>query len=176
MTLADRVRSFLPFLKAKPRLQADQVRGLLPTRNPAVTWSREGNENLVTILAPLPPAQGLRKALARFVGEPAAKRIELSDQIASDVWELCDGKRSVKEICREVAQKYKMGERETEVSVLTFLNMLRSRRLVGVPVEQESLVKTGNSPNQVLTDSKSVYDGNSNSGKSRRTPKRARRR
>jgi hypothetical protein len=140
VSLIDSVKILFPFLRGPLRLPPELLRGLHPVRNPACRWSREGEERLAVIFMPRPPSQGLKMAVAKFIGEPPGKRIELSDELGTDVWELCDGDHTVRDICRELSKKYKLGDRQAEVAVLQFLNMLRSRRLVGIPTREQAQI------------------------------------
>ena len=159
MSFADRVKSMIPFLRGPVRLPPDLLRGLHPVRNPAVRWTREGDDNLVVISVPRPPSEGWKMAVAKLVGEPPTKRIELSDELGSDVWELCDGGHAVRDICRTLSNKYKLGDRQTEVAVLQFLNMLRSRKLLGIPVSEQSQI------DQATGKRKTAVDADANIGK-----------
>ena len=164
---------FLPFLRSSQGLTSQLTRSLHPTRNPAATWKREGEDNNVVIYVPRPPAQGFLKLLSKFVGEPTGRRIELSDEMASYVWELCDGESTVGEICSGVLAKYKLGERQTEVSVLQFLNMLRTRRLIGLPSQEQAAIKQASSKSGQADTAKQTGNS-SNHGNSHHKPKRIR--
>ena len=74
--------------------------------------------------------------MSKIFPEPEEKRIRL-DQIGSIVWELCDGKRTVKEIVDFICEKYKLLPRETEVSLSTYLNSLVKRGLIGFIVPED---------------------------------------
>lgn len=179
MALSDKVKNLIPFLRGPLRLPPDLLRGLHPTRNPFATWQREGEDNNVVIMVPRPVVQGWRMALAKIAGEPPGKRVELSDEIGSDVWELCDGAHTVREICRELSAKYKLGDRQTEVSVLEYLNMLRKRRLLGIPEKEQSSIqqaagKAKSAPADTATTGQ-ASDGNRLGTTKRTRAKRARR-
>jgi hypothetical protein len=179
VSLADSVKNLLPFLRGPLRLPPDLLRGLHPARNPAAQWTREGEENLVVISMPRPPTQGWKMAVAKFVGEAPGKRIELSDELGSDVWELCDGAHTVRDICRELSSKYKLGDRQTEVAVLQFLNMLRTRRLLGIPEREQGAIDraTGKAKASAATTSDlgKASDGDRNDKPRRSRPKGSRR-
>lgn len=132
-----KLRQFLPFLPGGPtKASPQQVLGLRPLRNPAVKWEREGDENLVVIRYTPKPFEGRPRFIDRFFGLPSEKRIELTDELSSAVWEQCDGKHTVAEIAGFISKEYKLGRRQAEVSVLAFLKTLQTKRLVGVPIDQ----------------------------------------
>lgn len=64
---------------------------------------------------------------------PKRRRIQL-DEIGSEVWELCDGKRTVGEIILSFSRTHKLNRKETEVAMLTYFRELAKRRLVGLQV------------------------------------------
>jgi hypothetical protein len=177
LAFADKLRNLIPLLRGPLRLPPDLLRGLHPTRNPAASWSRDDDSGIVVITMPRPPLQGWRMALAKLIGEPPGKRIELSDEIGATVWELCDGARTIRDICRTVSAKYKLGDRQTEVSVLEFLNMLRSRRLIGIPQQEQVAIKqVGDSAQGSKTQTKEAGRPSDGLGKIKRVrAKRARR-
>jgi hypothetical protein len=166
----------VPFLRGPKSVPPGMLRELHPMRNPSATWTRNDDAALVTIEMPRPITQGWRKALAKFVGEPPGRRIELSDAIASDVWEMCDGDTSVGDICKTIATRYKLGDRQTQVSVLQFLNMLRSRSLVGIPPGEQAAI---DAQIDVKKASASALprseDGNGSNGRNQQSAGRARR-
>jgi hypothetical protein len=57
------------------------------------------------------------------------------DEIGVFVWQQIDGKTSVKQIIRFVAEKYDLNLRAAETSTVAFLSLLMRRRLIGMPVE-----------------------------------------
>lgn len=132
-----KLRQFLPFLPGgNPRATPQQMLSLRPLRNPAVKWERAGEENLVVIHYEPKPFEGRPKFIDRFFGLPGEKRIELTDELSSAVWEMCDSKHTVGEIAGFISREYKLGRRQAEVSVLAFLKTLQTKRLVGVPIDQ----------------------------------------
>lgn len=132
-----KLRQLMPFLPGgKPEPAAGQVLALRPLRNPAVRWERKGDDDLVVITYKPKPFEGRLRLVDKLFGLPSEKKIELTDELSSAVWEMCDGKYTVAEIASFLSQKYKLGRRQAEVSVLAFLKTLQTKRLVGVPVDQ----------------------------------------
>ncbi|HEX5322463.1 MAG TPA: PqqD family protein [Capsulimonadaceae bacterium] len=135
--MLDKIRQFMPFLPGgKPQPTQKQVMSLRPLRNPAVKWERAGEDNLVVISYTPKTFEGRPRFIDRLFGISSEKKIELTDELSSSVWEMCDGKHSVSQIAVFLAEKYKLGRRQSEVSVLAFLKTLQTKRLVGVPLDQ----------------------------------------
>ena len=73
-------------------------------------------------------------ALARRLGGGQAKqtkKLQL-DEMGTSVWDLVDGKRSVRTIIQIFAKAHRLGNREAEVSVTSFLRQLGQRGLLGL--------------------------------------------
>jgi len=141
LNLTDRIKNLIPMLKGPVRLPPDVVRSLRPVRSPFLKWRREGPDNLTVIYSARPKDQFWIGWLARLALQPEERRTEL-DEISSRVWDLCDGVNKVSDICKVLVQEYKLGDRQVEVSVLQFLNTLRSKRFVGLTEEDKSKVDT----------------------------------
>ena len=59
------------------------------------------------------------------------KKLQL-DALGTSVWELLDGRRSVRHIMELFADKYRLHPKEAEVSVSQFLRELGRRELIGL--------------------------------------------
>jgi len=74
-------------------------------------------------------------ALARRFGAPAdqvhTKKLQL-DAMGSAVWDLVDGKRSVRRIVQIFAEIHRLEKKEAEVSVTSFIKQLGQRGLLGL--------------------------------------------
>ncbi|WP_419784681.1 PqqD family protein [Maridesulfovibrio sp.] len=62
-------------------------------------------------------------------GSPPIKRLEL-DEMGTLVWDMIDGKNSVRKIAEEFAAKYQVLPREAEVATASFLRDLGKRGLI----------------------------------------------
>ena len=132
-----------------PRLARSDFLRLKPVRNPMVEWKRD-EEGKVRITIPLKKLssqdEGRKRRriglLLRFFPEPKEKRIQL-DEIGSDVWELCDGERTVKDIVDHLCEKYKLLPMEVEVPLNRYLDSLVKRGLIGfiLPKDLEERLK-----------------------------------
>lgn len=74
-------------------------------------------------------------AVARRLGGPQeqkqTKKLQL-DAMGTSVWDLVDGKRSVRMIIQIFAKAHRLENREAEVSVTSFLRQLGQRGLLGL--------------------------------------------
>jgi len=131
---------------AGPSLTRSEFLSLKPVRSPIVKWEKnEKGEIKITI--PLREieerTEGSKKmkkkstgVLSKLFQGPEKKRLQL-DEVGSVVWELCDGKRTTKEIIGHLCQKYKLLPREAELSLSSYLNSLAKRGLIGFILPEE---------------------------------------
>ena len=74
-------------------------------------------------------------AVARRLGghqnRKQTKKLQL-DALGTSVWDLVDGKRSVRNIIRIFAKTHRLENREAEVSVTSFIRQLGQRGLLGL--------------------------------------------
>lgn len=141
--LIDTMSQYVPFLRRRNRPSPQQILRLRPVRNPNVKWSRSEETGLVVIVLENHPYRSWDKMIGKIFQIPTQRRIEMSDELSSLVWELCDGAHTVAGIAGRIAQDYKLTARQAEVSVLAFLNTLQGKRLVGIPVDQAHEIKQG---------------------------------
>lgn len=103
------------FLKAKP------------IRNPGLDWSADEKGVHVTI----PPKRTLfSKVASRFLPLTREKRIVLDDQ-GSFIWNLCDGKTSIKTIAENLNTKYDMPISHAEAALDLYFVQLSKKGLIG---------------------------------------------
>jgi hypothetical protein len=122
----------------------------LPSRKPTITRAQQLSARPYALVEPeiretegggaqlkvkLKPS-GVHRWLLRFP-EGAVKTFEL-DAIGLFVWRACDGKTTVEELIRKVAERLKITNREAEVATLTFVRMLVKKGLLGVEVGKKS--------------------------------------
>lgn len=138
-----------------PSLSRSEFLSIRPVRNPIVEWEKN-EKGEIRVIIPLKKikekAEERKKTrtrrwdlFSRMFPEPREKRIQL-DEVGSAVWELCDGKRTAKEIVEFLCQKYKLMPREAEISLSTYLSSLVKRGLIAfiLPEEiRERLAKRG---------------------------------
>ena len=128
----------LPFLK-KPSLPRSEMLTLRPQRNPVIQWvpkplpegeEAEAARGGVVLTVPRREETPWGKWMTRLLSLPNTKTIEL-DEFGGQVWEQCDGTRSVEQLVQFTCARYKLNRRQGEVSVVQFMRMLAQRRLVG---------------------------------------------
>jgi len=129
-----------------PALSRSEFLSLRPVRSPIVEWEKneKGEIKLVIPLRKIEEKMKDRKKekkrrvtiFSRLFPEPEEKRIQL-DEIGSIVWELCDGEKTTKEIVDFLCQKYKLLQREAEISLSSYLNSLAKRGLIGFIIPED---------------------------------------
>ncbi len=97
-------------------------------------WETSRNSDQVTLAYPV----GMRPLIARLVRQfggdhnrTRTKKLQL-DALGASVWELLDGKRTVKQIIETFADAHQLSFKEAEASVTTFLRELGRRGLIGM--------------------------------------------
>jgi len=127
----------MPFFKPKPKdssLSREEALACVPVRSAAARETRLSSGDIL-IVYPQNMRPWARALLGRFSKNAAAgapiKKLQL-DQLGSSVWEMIDGRRSVKQIAAAFARDHRMPYREAEFSVTQFLRELGKRGLVGM--------------------------------------------
>ena len=105
----------------------------IPVKNTQIRETRLKTGNvLLSYPARIKPwIAGLIRRLGGVSERTRTKKLQL-DAIGTDVWDLMDGKRSVRQIIRTFAEKYQLHPREAEVSVTRFLRELGKRSIIGL--------------------------------------------
>jgi len=114
----------------------------IPKQNDEIAWEQLDNGNIVFTYA-IPLSSFLTALHQKFSKNKAAlptKRLQL-DQMGSFVWNLIDGKNSVKNIIKIFARDYKVTSQEAETAVAAFLKTLGQRGFIGLydPNDEQSL-------------------------------------
>lgn len=92
----------------------------------------ETGDVLLTYLLEMRP--WLARLIRRFGGPDEknyTKKLQL-DGLGTTVWELMDGKRTVRQIILKFAKNYQLPSREAEVAVTRFLHDLGKRGIIGL--------------------------------------------
>lgn len=95
------------------------------------TRSDSGEILLVYTVTVRPWFTGLIKRFGGTSDGTFQKKLQL-DLLGSEVWDLLDGQRSVREVIRQFARRHQLHPREAEVAVTLFLRDLGKRGLVGL--------------------------------------------
>jgi hypothetical protein len=75
------------------------------------------------------------RALSAFLPIPKRRPIEL-DPIGREVWELCDGEHTLREMVKVFQERHKLSRAEAEWSLRTYLRDLGKRGLVVIAVQK----------------------------------------
>lgn len=111
--------------------QLDRMAALacVPLIAPGLSW-RKTNQGEVLIEYPLPIKPFFHAILARFHPEaPETKKLQLDD-MGSQVWQMIDGQKKVKEIITIFAGANDLTQPEAEQAVTLFLRNLGRRGLI----------------------------------------------
>jgi len=121
------------FRKRIPRLTPEQVLTSRPVRNEALkTEPMEGGGLRVHVSR---SGRWWVRLLALLFPIPRERVVEL-DAAGQQVWELCDGKNTLREIMEEFQRQHKLTRSEAEWSLRTYLKDLGKRGLVGFLVKK----------------------------------------
>ena len=104
-----------------------------PIKNPAAKAERIGDGVRITFRAD----ESKRSLIRRIVSlRPSTRKFEL-DAIGTFVWEMCDGKHTTAQIADALAEERKLNRREAEAALLSYLETLAERGVIGVQVEKD---------------------------------------
>ena len=115
------------------RLNRTQALNCSPIKNTRVKATRlDTGEVLLTYPITIRPwIRTLARRLGRDVNQVQLKKLQL-DELGTAVWDLIDGKRSVRQIIKRFVKRYHLQTREAEVAVTRFVRMLGKRGLIGL--------------------------------------------
>ncbi len=106
----------------------------VPHLNPEVKWEQLDSGELMAVYTCYDG--GVRKWLRRLFPRPEKAQVMLDD-IGTRVVRSIDGRRRVRDLIAQMEDELQISRKESEMSVVTFLEMLAKRRLVGFAVPQE---------------------------------------
>ncbi len=123
----------MKFFRSEPKTTLSRSDSLacIPKHNESAQWQQlENGEILFTYAIPLSRFfQSLHRGFSNNQAEVPTKKLQL-DQMGSFVWQLMDGKNSVKDIIRIFADEYKVTSQEAETAVSAFLKTLGQRGFI----------------------------------------------
>lgn len=122
--------------KGRAPLSRDQAFEARPVRNPRLKWRVNDAECVEVIVPRRKDTVGRLLGFLFFV--PDNRPVTL-DEVGSRVWHLCDGEHTVAQVAQTLADEYKLGRREVEVSLTEYLRTLGKRGMVGFLVPKEFL-------------------------------------
>ncbi|UCF92468.1 MAG: PqqD family protein [Desulfobacterales bacterium] len=115
------------------QLHRAEALNLTPVKNvQAVVERLTANEviiNYPTIMRPW--IAGWVKRFGGPEGRVQTKKLQL-DALGTEVWDLVDGKRSVRQVIQAFAAKHQLQPKEAEVAVTRFIRELGQRGLIGL--------------------------------------------
>jgi len=128
--------------RRRQRLTPEQILGSRPVRNQNLR-TEDLEDGGLRILA------GRRedwwvKLLGVIFPIPRERRLEL-DSVGKQVWELCDGEHTLREMIGEFQRQHKLTRAEAEWSLRNYLRDLGKRGLVGFTVEKTGESSSGQS-------------------------------
>ena len=138
--------------EAPPISRGDFLK-IIPVPNPKLKMEKDENNNITLILQreepkeekkeeqeEKPERRQRRSIIPSPPSQPRQKKIHL-DTVGSIVWELCDGKRTTKDIAEQLRVKYRMLPSEAEISLNSYFNELAKRGLVAFLIPGEVAAK-----------------------------------
>ena len=104
-----------------------------PVKSVHVTETRleTGDVLLIYPVEMRPLLTSLIRRLGGPTGKTYTKKLQL-DALGTAVWELMDGKRTVRQVVQRFAMKHQLHSKEAEVSVTLFLRDLGKRGIIGL--------------------------------------------
>jgi hypothetical protein len=116
-----------------PAISRAEALDRIPAKNVQITEDRlETGEVLIGYPVTIRP---FFAALVKRFGGPEeqvqTKKLQL-DTLGSSVWDLLDGKRSVRQLIQIFAETHQLQPREAEVAVTQFIRELGRRGLIGL--------------------------------------------
>jgi len=124
----------LLFEKKMPQLTRDQVLNGRPLRNPSLEWEKD-DKGSVVIMVRRGNDWKTRLLSAAFV-VPKQRQVAL-DEVGTLVWEMCDGGTTVAAIVERLRKRYKLNQKEAELSLGEYMKTLTKRGFVGLQVDAE---------------------------------------
>ena len=116
-----------------PSITREEALAGIPTKNPTVeTIGQDDGTLVLSYTLALRPLWGqLLKRFTKGEEQETTKKLAL-DQMGSQVWQLIDGKRSVREIILSFARANGIGSKEAETATTSFLRELGKRKLIAI--------------------------------------------
>lgn len=126
------MRVFRPKRKDAPVTRAEAL-NCTPVRNIRAEETRmKGGEARIAYPAQMRPMiAGVIRYFGGRTDRTYIKKLQL-DALGTQVWDLIDGKLTVRQIVRRFADDHRLHAREAEVSVTAFLHELGKRGIIGM--------------------------------------------
>jgi len=121
-----------------PRLTPEQVLGAVPLRNERLRLERIEGGGLRLYVERR--SEWWMRLLGAVFPIPKERAIEL-DGAGEELWDLCDGGRTVRDLIRIFQERHKLSRAEAEWSLRTYLRDMGKRGLVALAVERSESTK-----------------------------------
>ncbi len=123
-------------MNSSPSDQSDAITRMqalecIPRQNETVQWQELANGDIL-FSYPLPLSRlflALHRKFSKNPSDLPTKKLQL-DQMGSFVWQLIDGKKTVREIITLFTEEYKVTRQEAETAVTLFLKRLGQRNFI----------------------------------------------
>ncbi len=172
MSLSETVLKYVPWLApGRAKLTRAESLRLVPVRSREVKWRAKGSPAEEGAVDPEVVPDGLiilevprrddpvGRAISAVFQITGTKSIEL-DEFGSEIWRMCDGAHKVQHMVARTVKTYRLNERQAEVSVVAFMRMLTSRRLIGFVEEGKSIVTSRGTSSRTGTGKSARSTGN----------------
>jgi len=126
-------------LKRKKGVSREKAFSAVPVRNEAVEWKDSGDQ--IEITFPI-RFRMFGKFFERLFRTKQGKKITL-DEMGAFVWRSIDGKRPVRELVDMLVQEYKLERVESHAALMTFLQSMMKKRLIGMYLPDKDEEATG---------------------------------
>jgi len=120
--------------KEGPKLTREQSLAAVPVLNQLITKERNAKGKLV-VNVPRKRTNMVR-LIAKVFRLPPYKQLEL-DELGGYAVELCDGRNTVADVVDKFAEQFRLNRREAEVSMVSYLETLAKRGIIGFAVPQQ---------------------------------------
>ena len=117
-----------------PRFTPEEVLLSRPVRNAAMSTEPTEEGGLRIIIERRP--EWWVKVLSAFLPIPKRRPVDL-DPLGKEVWELCDGEHTLREMVKAFQERHMLSRAEAEWSLRTYLRDLAKRNLVAIAVPRK---------------------------------------
>lgn len=120
-------------LQTNPNHSRNHALECIPAKNPQVSEEADANGDLRLLyqVQVLPWFQGVLKKITRSKSTVINRTLQL-DALGTSVWQMIDGRQSVKKIIDEFQAVHQLNRREAEISVTAFFKELGKRGLLAM--------------------------------------------
>jgi hypothetical protein len=118
----------------RPPLSREQSLSARPVVNSLVKVEKDEEDNAVLQIPRRDTA--MSRLVARVFKLSPYRQLTL-DELGTFVIELCDGRHTVREIVDKFRKRFKLNQREAELSMRKFLRTLAEKSIIGLVVEEK---------------------------------------